>query len=85
MTPETKDLIRYCERMLPECPYQEAVDLGRLAEWWRDVALCLLAEVRRLREREIEAESTLVMQHKLIRAGGYADGLEAAGRRDSQA
>lgn len=36
-----KDLIPKGEAMLPGRPYREAVELGRTAEWWRDVAVAM--------------------------------------------
>lgn len=40
LSPEFRDLIRYSERLIG-LSYQEAVDLRRLDEWWREVALAL--------------------------------------------
>lgn len=46
-----QELIPTGEALLPGRPYQEAVDLGRTAEWWRDVATSLTATERDRCER----------------------------------
>lgn len=49
-----QELIPTGEALLPGRPYQEAVDLGRTAEWWRDVAVKLVATERDRCAQQIE-------------------------------
>ena len=40
MKPKTwRELLDYFQSFLPDRPYQEALDLGAMSTWWRDVAV----------------------------------------------
>lgn len=66
-----QELVPVGEKLLPDRPYGEAVDLGTTSKWWSDVAIKLQEENELLR-KELQEKERMTRHYKDLYEEFYA-------------